>query len=421
MPKEKVLKQFGASIRSTLASTILISNTFVWYSLGFGLLKEVFEHLSASSALLVQIVHFAGLVLSAIAGAKLIDKTNRRSGFITIWMVFGIVSTLSIICIDFGNILNVLLISSLFGVSFGLGSAVSMAYFADYTVVENRAKIGGLTMLMSGLGVILLSLATAAVSDTILQLFVLAVWRGSGLAIFLMAKTPEGSLEKQKRISYKSILTQRPLMLYLIPWLMFWLVNHLSLPIQRVALAEALGPNVPSEVLTEQLNVFEAIEGALAGVFSVVGGLLSDRIGRKPVTISGFILLGLGYAALGVFFSNSLTWFFYAITDGIAWGIFSTIFITTVWGDLSRGTLADKYYAVGILPFFMSNLLRLLGDSYLARTVPPQSLFSLVAFFLFSAVLPLMFAPETLPEKKIRERELKEYVKRAREIKEKYD
>jgi len=31
-----------------------------------------------------------------------------------------------------------------------------------------------------------------------------------------------------------------------------------------------------------------------------------------------------------------------------------------------------------------------------------------------------MFAPETLPEKKIRERELKKYIEKAKKVKEKY-
>jgi len=36
------------------------------------------------------------------------------------------------------------------------------------------------------------------------------------------------------------------------------------------------------------------------------------------------------------------------------------------------------------------------------------------------AVIPLMYAPETLPEKKIRERELKGYIDKAKKVKEKY-
>jgi hypothetical protein len=40
------------------------------------------------------------------------------------------------------------------------------------------------------------------------------------------------------------------------------------------------------------------------------------------------------------------------------------------------------------------------------------------AFFLFLAVLPLMYAPETLSEKKIKDRELKQYIEKAKKARE---
>ena len=40
-------------------------------------------------------------------------------------------------------------------------------------------------------------------------------------------------------------------------------------------------------------------------------------------------------------------------------------------------------------------------------------LFAFGAIFLFFAVLPLMYAPETLPEKSLKDRDLKSYVERA--------
>jgi hypothetical protein len=48
------------------------------------------------------------------------------------------------------------------------------------------------------------------------------------------------------------------------------------------------------------------------------------------------------------------------------------------------------------------------------------AIFSVASFFLFLAVIPLMFAPETLPEKTLKERELKQYVEKAKKTKEKY-
>jgi len=53
--------------------------------------------------------------------------------------------------------------------------------------------------------------------------------------------------------------------------------------------------------------------------------------------------------------------------------------------------------------------------------VSEYAIFSFAAFFLFLAVIPLMYAPETLPEKLIRQKELRRYVEKAKKIREKYE
>jgi hypothetical protein len=52
--------------------------------------------------------------------------------------------------------------------------------------------------------------------------------------------------------------------------------------------------------------------------------------------------------------------------------------------------------------------------------IETSTAFSIASFFLFIAVLPLIYAPETLPEKKIKERELRDYVEKAKKTKDKY-
>ncbi|PVX24936.1 MAG: hypothetical protein CW716_09090, partial [Candidatus Bathyarchaeum sp.] len=47
--------------------------------------------------------------------------------------------------------------------------------------------------------------------------------------------------------------------------------------------------------------------------------------------------------------------------------------------------------------------------------------FSLAAFFLFVAVMPLVFAPETLPEKKMELRRLRSFAEEAQKAKENYE
>jgi hypothetical protein len=81
---------------------------------------------------------------------------------------------------------------------------------------------------------------------------------------------------------------------------------------------------------------------------------------------------------------------------------------------------SDKYYALGVTPFFISKYLQFTIGTDIANAIPNSAIFSFAALFLFLAVLPLVYAPETLPEKTMRDRELKIYIEKAEKIKQKY-
>ena len=166
-------------------------------------------------------------------------------------------------------------------------------------------------------------------------------------------------------------------------------------------------------------NYLRGIENILLAVFAVVFGILIDRVGRKRVAIGGFALLGLGYSFLGIQPNNPLSWYVYTIFDGLALSILYVIFVVTIWSDLSNGAQSEKYYAIGVLPFFVSYLLKLTAGTEITRGIDPYSIFSFIAVFLFVAVLPLAYAPETLPEKVMKDRDLKSYVENAKKKAEK--
>jgi len=92
----------------------------------------------------------------------------------------------------------------------------------------------------------------------------------------------------------------------------------------------------------------------------------------------------------------------------------------TLWGDLAHEDSSKKYYALGSLPLLFSNLLQKIVAPDLAALVSVTAVFSLASFFLFLAILPLLYAPETLSEQKLKERELKGYIEKAKKTKEKY-
>jgi MFS family permease len=157
----------------------------------------------------------------------------------------------------------------------------------------------------------------------------------------------------------------------------------------------------------------------IASFAILLGGILSDRIGRKRVVIYGFVSLGIAYALIGIAPMALVSWYLYLVIDGVAAGILWVLFILILWGDLSQSGNREKYYVIGSIPFFLTDVISLPLAGYI-RLIPANSSFSLASFFLFLAVLPLMYAPETLPERKIRLRQLKSYAEAAKKAKEKY-
>lgn len=386
------------SLRIVISNIVLISNAFIWYSFAFNVLKGMVDTL-----ILPWIIHFSAIIFSGISGAMLSERIHKKETFLLFWIIFGVICSLFLV---FADLTTVLVPSFLFGISFGLGVPASLEYFAKSTTFENRGKLGGLILCVNGVGIFLLSLVTA--ENLALNAFILTTWRTIGLIAFLLVKFPQ-EIRTISPVSFRRILSQRIFFLYFIPWFMFSLVNYLSFPIQ----VNILGSGTANSLCI--------IESFLASLFSIIGGCLSDAIGRKRVTIFGFIILGLGYAILGIYPENIFSWYLYTVVDGAAWGIFYVIFVFTIWADISQSLCSEKYYALAGTSLFLSNFLRISVGSYISQTFSPYAIFSFVALFLFLAVIPLMYAPETLPEKLIRRRELRKYIEKAKKIREKYE
>jgi hypothetical protein len=127
-------------------------------------------------------------------------------------------------------------------------------------------------------------------------------------------------------------------------------------------------------------------------------------------------MLGLSAAARGFISASTPSLFFSAIFEGTAWGLLLVLFILTLWGDLSDTLPSAKYYVIGVIPFFVSMFIGFTVGKQIEDTLPATSLFPFAAFFLFIAVLPLFYSPETLPEKTMKDRELKSYLEKAQKF-----
>jgi MFS family permease len=394
---------FGIKPKITFTNITLVANPFIWYSIVLTFLQNTL----ANSPVLfwVWCIHFSGLVFSALAGALLTKKIDQTR-FLTLWMILGIISSLALIAINTSYTILTGFLALLLGISLGVGMPACMRYYTDCIPVEKRGRVSGIAMLAFGIGAA--AFGIVSFDDALVLGVTLAVWRLLSLVIFLLLKSSDKSEQKNSDSSYRLILSQQSFILYFIPWVMFSLVNYIGAPVQSTIFGERL------------TEYFMLVQNGLMGIFAVVGGFLLDSIGRKRIAIAGFVMLGLGTAVLGVYPKSELVWYFSAVVDGIGWGFLFVLFVLTIWGDLSYSAPSDKYYALGVLPFFVSKFLELTVGGYISDLVPDYALFSFTAFFLFLAILPLVYAPETLPEKHIKERELKTYIEKARKEKEKY-
>jgi MFS family permease len=167
-------------------------------------------------------------------------------------------------------------------------------------------------------------------------------------------------------------------------------------------------------------DMMDLIEPMVGTFFILIAGFMCDWIGRKKIVLSGFVALGVAYAIIGFLPISDLSWYLYFIVDGGAWGIFYLTFVLILWGDLSQSGSGQYYYAIGSVPFFVSYFIPQFLTVPFFEDFTMYATFSLASFFLFVAVMPLVFAPETLPEKNMELRRLRKFAENAQKIKEKY-
>ena len=393
--------------KSLFLVSFLLASSFIWYYTIRALFIDLTASFPLNESILINGTYYAAIIVSSICSAILAGRI-RRIKVLLYSMVLGCIASSMPFLFTGTDVGNLSVMALLAGISFGVGMPSCLALFADSTDFGNRGKISGITFLATNLG----AFALAFLGGGALTILALSLaLRIAGLCTTLSLKPTQHNVESTKNTSFRQIFWNRTFLLYALPWLIFVLVDRFEV---------AYFENFFEKSLFDTMTV---VEPGVGTIFVFLGGLLADRIGRKRILICGFVALGIGYASIGLAPYVDAARYLYIFVDGIAWGIFMVLYLLILWGDLSvPGENAERYYTIGSLPFFLTDLLILLSGSYV-RGIPGASayaIFSLASFFLFLAVLPLMYAPETLPEKRIKERELKGYVEKAKKTKEKY-
>ena len=395
----------GVAWKEFIPAFIVVVNSLTWNTFMLSVFSALINSLALSSVQILALfaIEYAAIALSAVLGSIFFPISRRTS--LSVWMLVGTLMPILFTTVPNNDMWVNALVSFMFGVSLGAGLPSALSCFVDSTVVENRGFVGGVTFSFVGVSTMFFVIVTVFLGNPIV-LPGMILWRLSGLLLFLFTYRDKKTEQKRVVPSYSHMLKQRDFVLYFLPWMMFCLINWIEAPLLQ-------------NLFGELYSLIGFIEVIIAGVFALLGGFISDYAGRKRVIMIGFVLLGLDYAILSLSSGMQFSWYAYAVLDGVAWGMLASVFFMTLWGDLGRDNQKEKYYTLGGLPYLVGMFLSELVKPYVG-IMPLVTAFSLASFFLFLAVLPLMYAPETLPEKKIKERELKEYVEKAKKIKEKY-
>jgi len=392
-------------------NTITVASAFVWYFLAYNLITSLEEPLGIAITdlehLLIVGSGTLGIAVSALFGSLVINRYWKRDRFLLYWTLAGVFLSFIPLCLFPWSASNLIVLSTIFGSYFGLGTPATMGFFASSTNHENRGRTGGITFL--AIGMCFFVMGNLGVGSLIAASIVLAAIRLTGLASFFLLGSNETPPLEQGKSTYKEVVRNRSFALYFIPWIMFNLVDYLTIPV------------INNLSLLQNIDAFRSIsflENGLIAIVAIITGFLIDTKGRKRLAIFGFAFLGIGYAFLG-FFPNITGLIFFTIADGIAWGSFNVIFLFTLWGDIAKNRGSEKFYVMAALPYLFANLMYVITTPTMAGIEPTQ-VFTFASFFLFLSVLPLVFAPETLPEKAMKQRELKIYIEKAQEIAQKY-
>jgi len=408
----KILGENSIGKRGFLVITILFLSVFGWYYMTLPVLSELLKglELSYTENLTVWATFYLSIIGTSILGAFLSKKVDKLKLFYT-WTVFGVISSLLPALLSNVTYLQVWSVSLLLGASFGLGIPSCLAYFAESTSVENRGRIGGLAFLIANASVLFLGVLFEIFDLATVSIFFAAL-RGLGLIVLFQKPKKMPSSPASIGASFISILRDRTFLLYFIVWSMFPLIDSF----ERV-----LVDNYLAIWNRELLNTMTIVEPIVAVLTILIAGLLCDWIGRKKLILSGFVALGIAYGLIGLVQNNLYSWYLYFIVDGVAWGIFLLIFVLILWGDLAKSGRSEKYYTLGSIPYFLSSIVPELVPPSLLTPGELGAAFSVASFFLFVAVIPLVFAPETLPEKKMELRRLRNFADEARKAREKYE
>lgn len=335
------------------------------------------------------------MAFSIVFGGFFLRKT-REITVIFVWAVTLITVNLFLMILEFSYPPFLWLIC-VKGIFLGLCVLAFDIYFCSQTRIEERGRVAGTIVSLS------LSLSL------LLALFLVERWSPFLIMMFLgvctlltnLLKPDKKSLIAKEKTTYYD---KKNFLLYQICWAVFCL-NNVTFPILFQQQLYHLFPKIIG--LIDIVKFFGASSGAL------IGGLISDRAGRKPVLLCGLTLLGIVSTLAGLTLTAEVFLLHYFI-EGFCWGIFLVLYYLILWGDFNNAKDPTLYYSIGLSTFHFSRAFGFLIIPFLSNlSITMTYLFS--AMIIFISNIPLIYAQETLPTQyKMAITNLEEYINRLK-------
>jgi MFS family permease len=388
------------------ATLVLLFTALTWWFIIPLIIDNMLVAAAVADSLAIWVSYYTAILVSGIIGALLSQKISRTK-ILCYWTLIGVITSILPAFHSYFSTLYILVVSILFGISFGLGIPSALAYFTDSTLIENRGRSAGIILMVTNLIAPLFALLFGVFDNIITSAIVLTAWRAFGFIAFALNEDIKGKATKEREISFKSILSEKAFLLYFVAWLMFCLVDRVENPIL-------------SNFFGDFNYIILSMGPIIGGISALIGGLLMDWVGRKRIVLFGFATLGFAYALISIIPGAPFAQYFYLIISSISTGMLWVVFITVIWGDLAKYGSKERYFAIGSIPLFLSSIVQEFTTPYITE-IPETNAFTLATLFLFVAVLPLLVAPETLPEKKMELKRLRSFAEEAQKMKEKYE
>ncbi|KON33478.1 MAG: hypothetical protein AC479_04325 [miscellaneous Crenarchaeota group-6 archaeon AD8-1] len=411
------LLQFGTGIapKKLFVITILNSSLLAWYFfLAQVNFEIIFRNFSDSTSIIYTgqaLFYFFGAI-SAIIGAGIGSRFKRKK-ILFILTTLGVISSFSLLF--FQSEISIFFLCPILGITLGLVYPVSMSMMADSSKIEDRGKVAGIyilqTFVMLAIFIILQEMLELGFFGIIVLLVIIRSISFLPLVIEDSKSTKMVSEKLKKNLSWSFIVSHRQFVLYFIPWLIFLIVTVIA--------DHILWPSFPdTQEIVEAMAAAEPMQYVGTAIFSIVSGILADRIGRKYPIIIGLIWLGVSFALLTLTISN-LTVFLHVMAIGIAFGFLMVIY-TAIPADLSDRwpKSRERFYAlIVVLPLSAYGAVGAIPAIF-GINAAPNIIAPFLGVILFLSIIPIMAVKETLPRSKMERRKYKTHIEKLGELRE---